>query len=605
MAEFIQKGGTSGGSYAKYFTGRLTVSEVSYSVENNTSVVSWVLELISGSSGRFSGYSGNWSVNIDGQAYSGSGTYSSMSYNTAQTIASGTTTIQHNNDGSKRNMSCSAVMDFASGSYSPGDFNLSGTMDLTNIPRASKITAIDANIESATTININRAVSSFTHTITYSFNGLSGTIANKTSDTSVGFQIPASFYEKIPNSKTGTVTLTCTTYNGDIVIGTSTTTFTVTASEEKCKPDILAVLIDSNEVTTALTGDNSKLIKYKSTAKITPTITAKNSARIKSITVNGYTVSGNYIAFENIQSETFTVIATDSRGYSNALEVKPTIVQYIPLSATAKFDRLSATSSEVKVKYNGNYYNGNFGNINNALTVKWAYKEKDATTWITGGTLTPIIENNTFSGEASLGTIFNYKKAYDFILYVSDKLSTASPVETIKKGNPYYDYGTDENGNNYFNVNGEYFKNSEKLIQKDIITYKATNNQLITGNQWAKIQLNQIVSQIGNKLTVSDDNGIKIGKNVSKIKINAAAWLASKGYRWVMVRKNDTGIITAILPEGEDNTGMWGTVTLPNVLVDVSENDIIYLYAFLSQDGQCSAGNYAPTSTYLTVEVVE
>ncbi len=484
MAVFKQEGGTSGGNYAKYFTGRLTVTETGYSIENNTSSVSWVLELISGSSGRFSGYGGSWSVNIGGNTYSGSGTYSSMSYNTAQTIASDTTTIKHNDDGTKKNMSCSAVMDFASGTYSPGDFNLSGYIDLTTIPRASKITAVDANIESATTININRASNSFTHTIKYSFEGLSGTIATKTSDTSVGFQIPESFYAKIPNSKTGTVTLTCTTYNGDTVIGTSTTTFTVTASEEKCKPDISATLIDSNKTTVAFSGDSSKLIKYKSTAKITPTVTAKNSATIKSIAVNGYVVSGSYIAFENAQSETFTVVVTDSRGYTNTLELKPTIIPYIPLSATAKFDRLSATSSEVKVKYSGNYYDGSFGSEDNELTITWAYKEKDSSSWITGEPLTPTIENNTFSGEASLGKIFNYKTAYDFILYVSDKLSAVSPQETVKKGETIYDYGVDAEGSNYFNVNGDIYISGKKISKTEIISNtEIATNEYIDGKR--------------------------------------------------------------------------------------------------------------------------
>lgn len=288
----------------------------------------------------------------------------------------------------------------------------------------------------------------------------------KTSETSVGFQIPASFYAKIPNSKTGQVTLTCTTYNGNTSIGTSTATFTVTASEEKCKPNILATLIDANTTTVALTGDNSKLIKYKSTAKITPTATAKNSATIKSIAVNGYAVSGNFIAFENAQSETFTVIVTDSRGYTNTLELKPTVIQYIPLSATAKFDRLSATSSEVKVKYSGNYYNGSFGSVNNALTISWAYKEKDASSWTVGGTITPTITNNTFSGEASLGTIFNYKTAYDFILYVSDQLSTVNPQETVKKGETIFDYGVDADGNNYFWINGDLYTKGTKVIER-------------------------------------------------------------------------------------------------------------------------------------------
>ena len=102
---------------------------------------------------------------------SGSGTYSSQSYNTAQTICDGYAWIDHTSDGSKT-LSCSAVLDFTSGSYSPGDFTPSGTMQLTTIPRASAITGTDANIGSASTIIINRAVDSFTHTITYSFKNL-------------------------------------------------------------------------------------------------------------------------------------------------------------------------------------------------------------------------------------------------------------------------------------------------------------------------------------------------------------------------------------------------------------------------------------------------
>lgn len=518
-------------------------------------------------------------------------------------LGSITTNIPHEADGTK---TITATLSWDSDHSLVGTITASKSQALTTIPRASKITAVDANIESATTININRASSNFTHTITYAFEGLSGTIATKTSDTSVGFQIPASFYAKIPNSKTGTVTLTCTTYNGDTVIGTSTTTFTVTASEEKCKPDISATLIDSNKTTVAFTEDSSKLIKYKSTAKITPTATAKNSATIKSIAVNGYAVSGSYIAFENTQSETFTVVVTDSRGYTNTLELKPTVIQYIPLSATAKFDRLSATSSEVKVKYSGNYYNGSLGSANNSLTINWAYKEKDASSWITGGILTPTIKNNTFSGEASLGKIFNYKTAYDFILYVSDKLSAVNPQETVKKGETIYDYGVDANGNNYFNVNAEYYKNNEKLMQKNILTYATTQNQSLSANEWTKLQLDEIISQVGDKLTVSD-NGIKIGKGISKVKINAIVWLETQGYRWVSIFKNNTAITSSISPEGGNYTGVWGSVSLPDILIDVEENDIIYLKANCSLDGKSTAGNYRPTyyNTYLTVEVVE
>ena len=482
MAVLSQTGGTNGGSYAKYFTGRLTVTEGDYDISTNKSPCYYKLELISGSSGRFSDYGANYSVSIDGAVRnSGSGTYSLMSANTSLTICEGTVWIEHNADGSKKNMAISATLDFASGTYSPGDFNLSGTMDLVTIPRASSITAVDANIESATTININRASSGFRHTITYSFQGLTGTIATKTSDTSVGWSIPSSFYAKIPNSKTGTVTLTCYTYNGDTHIGTKTTTFTITASEAKCKPTVSATLIDANSATVALSGNNAKLIKYKSTAKITPTATAKNSATVSKITVNGYTLNGSYISFENVQSETFTVVVTDSRGYTNTVELKPIIIQYIPLSVSAKFERLTQTSSQVKVTYSGNYYNGSFGSTSNTLTLVWKWREQGQTEWQNGGTLTATINQNTFSGQTTLSTSqqFDYREAYEFILYVTDKLGTIPAQDTVKIGETYFDYGVDANGNNYVNFNANLYKNNIKIPTETVLYNNSTGT---TGN---------------------------------------------------------------------------------------------------------------------------
>lgn len=154
MAEFIQTGGSNGGSYASHFTGKLTVWEKSYSISGNYSVVGRKLELISGSSGRFSSYGANWSIDTDGQVASGSGTYNSQSYNTAQTIYEDEVIIYHNSDG-KKTISCSAVLDFASGSYSPGDFYPSGSLTLTIIPRYANITSFSVSKIDETSVKFN------------------------------------------------------------------------------------------------------------------------------------------------------------------------------------------------------------------------------------------------------------------------------------------------------------------------------------------------------------------------------------------------------------------------------------------------------------------
>ncbi len=159
MADFIQNGGKNGGNYASHFSCRLSVWENSYDINSNTSNVGYRLQLISGSSGRFSGLTASYSVNINGTTVkSGSGTYNSQNYNTAQTICEGTTTIAHNSDGSKT-ISCSAILDFQSHTYSPGDFTPSGNLTLTKIPRYAEINSAYVESVTLTTATIRYSVS--------------------------------------------------------------------------------------------------------------------------------------------------------------------------------------------------------------------------------------------------------------------------------------------------------------------------------------------------------------------------------------------------------------------------------------------------------------
>lgn len=493
MAIFISNYDGGYGGYYEFKAEAREEKADNYISTNQTTVIVDIYlrrnKLSSGSAWNLTGTP--WGIEIDGTPFSGTSTWDTRNTTNWIWLGYASKLITHNNDGSKKiTISANHTGNSASGSSKMGNASGSGTFTLTTIPRASSITATDANIESATTININRASNSFTHTITYSFKGLTGTIVEKTSEVSVGWSIPANFYTKIPNAKTGVVTLTCTTYSGDTSIGTSNCTFTVTASESKCKPTITATLIDSNSTTVALTGDNTKLVKYKSTAKITPTATPKNNASISKITVNGVTVSGSYIEFKNVQSESFKVVATDSRGYTSEITLNPTIIPYIPLTLTAEFYRTSATSSEVKVKYSGNYYNSSFGSIENVLSVNWKYKEKGANNWITGGTLTPTLNKNTYNSEVALGTMFDYKNAYEFIIYVSDKVTSLNVQQPLKKGEPIYDYGVDKDGENYLNVNGGLYSKGENILNliypigSIYMSVNSTNPSNLFGGSW-------------------------------------------------------------------------------------------------------------------------
>ena len=164
-------------------------------------------------------------------------------------IASGTTTITHDSDGSK-NMSVAFSIDMVKDSWTPGAISVSGkSMALTAIPRSSTISCSTAYIGSNATITINRASSSFTHTVDYQFGSLSGNITTKTSNTSISFALPEAFYAQIPNAQSGSGTITCKTYNGSTLIGTNTCTFWAKCDESECKPTLSRGAYDSNYVT--------------------------------------------------------------------------------------------------------------------------------------------------------------------------------------------------------------------------------------------------------------------------------------------------------------------------------------------------------------------
>lgn len=76
------------------------------------------------------------------------------------------------------------------------------------------------------TITITRSSSSYTHTIKYTVGKLTGTVATKTTSTSVKVTVPLDAIIQSPN-KSQTCTITCTTYNGNSSLGSTTCTFAV------------------------------------------------------------------------------------------------------------------------------------------------------------------------------------------------------------------------------------------------------------------------------------------------------------------------------------------------------------------------------------------
>lgn len=483
MATYSKKCSAVGGySYATNFTLYIELTETDINTTNNTSKIKYKVYCQSSGSGsinarhlKYFKLNGNTIINETVNV-------NVSSPNAYISIASGTTSaITHNSDGTK-SVSFEAEIDAASYGVSASK---SGTFTMSSIPRKSTVSAKNANIGSATTITISRASSAFTHTLTYSFGSLSGTIVTKTTSTSVSWTLPDSFYTQIPNAKTGTVTITCTTYNGNTSLGSNTCTLTASAVENTAKPTVTATVEDINTTTIALTGDSSKLVLNASTARIVVTTTLNKSAgsisSVKINNVNAGSTSSITKDYSNISTGTFTIVVTDSRGYSTTITLTPSVVNYIPLTLNAQIFRPSPTTGEISLNYNGNYFNGDFGNETNTLTVSYQYKLTTDSTYTTGSVdISPTISNNTYSkNTTSLGSIFTYTNAYNFIITVTDKIKSVSYSTVVNKGEPVLYWGED-----FLKVNGHIYSDQKILWQDDNGSYMNENQ---TANLTEKI----------------------------------------------------------------------------------------------------------------------
>lgn len=366
--------------------------------------------------------------------------------------------ISHSADG-KKTIVITFSFDGKLSSYYPNG-SISKTIKLPTIPRTSSVTCADGNIGSATTININRASSTFTHTLTYSFQGLTGTIATKTANTSIGWTIPTSFYAKIPNANSGKGTITCSTYSGNTLIGTSTCTFN--AFVVNSNPTISGTVEDTNTSAIQATGNKNKLIRYISNAKVVITATAKNSATISSVkVVNGsQTKTTTTSTINAVDSGTFNLSCIDSRGLSASATGTKTLVEYIkPVITGVILNRPSTTSNTINASVQGLCFNGSFGAKTNSFELKWRYKKSTDTSWGNYTTVTATRTGNNFTFSGELGTDFSYTEAFNFEFVLSDYFMSNTYSATVTRGLPIIDIGKDD-----INVNGALNENGKRVI---------------------------------------------------------------------------------------------------------------------------------------------
>lgn len=425
---------------------KLVLTENSTSVTANTSSVSYSFYITRGGMGFFASQPFSWNIKIGGQtiAINNFKFQISTSDPAEQLIKSGQVTVAHDGDGSKTMSFEVSTPDasWISPTYGPTAMEMTGTWKLTTIPRASSISAINADIGSDTLITISRASSAFTHTVTYKFGDLTGTIATKTAATSIPWTVPDSFYGEIPNAKYGTVTLTCHTYSGSTMLGSKTSTFRAIVSEALCKPDVSGTAVVTDELTKGLTGNDHTVIRYVSAVEATITANPKNGATIASRTVNGKALTDT-LDFPNAETGVFVFSATDGRGYTGSKTVNLDFVSYIPLTLTPTVNRVTPTGDIVVLDIKGNFWEGNFGAADNALTISYQYRTGSGA-WSDPVPVTGAgIAQNTYKVSAEVSGM-DYREGDVFRLTAGDCAMEVTREVSISAGVPVFDWGKED-----------------------------------------------------------------------------------------------------------------------------------------------------------------
>jgi structural protein len=296
------------------------------------------------------------SLNLDGSNVH----YSYPTWETSgeeYTLASGSSTISHNADGTKT-LPISCTFNPNNGLH--GTITVSASLSLTTIPRSSSVSVSAGVIGSSVTINISRQSSSFKHTVRYSWAGKSGTIASNV-DVSTSWTIPLDFANDIPNSASGTGTVFVDTYSGSTKTGTQSTTFTASVPAN-VKPTFTGVsLSDLNGAAQNLIPSGNTFIQVISNIKVGfngavgsygSSITgyyAEIVGKNQSTSSNGGSLGiMNYHGTIKIRAS-----VSDSRGrWSDTREVSVTVLEYFAPALSFSIARTGSTSSTLTVTRN-------------------------------------------------------------------------------------------------------------------------------------------------------------------------------------------------------------------------------------------------------------
>lgn len=503
----------------------LNVNETGTSTANNTSTVSWSLVLSPIQSGWDWNISGiSYSVNVDGNVKNG--TIPSYNGSSTVTIASGTKTITHNNDGSKSINFGFSVTDGANKSYTPGNASGSGSLTLTKINRiATTTSATNFNDETNPTIQFsNPAGYNLQPYLNFYLNGsLAKTIYRNKGQYSSPYtwnltnEEREELRELLTNINSCTVNEGVDTYSGNTKLGFSSIskTFSIINANPVFEDFDFK---DINPTTTTLTGDNQIFIKNQSTLEIDidsedKMETQKYATGNKYLYVVGDTTGSVNYSDEDLEitagtlnlsgDQLLSVRAYDSRNNSTEVIKNIKILDYESPTLTATLHRQNDFETPTTLEINGSFTSLLIENIekNTVQSVQYRYKEieGDFTQWQNA---VVSISGTSFTCN-NIVINLDSTKTFDFEIKVTDALSTTTITKRVNSGEAIFFISTNLK---------KCFVNGDKILTENEFNNVYDTTEHLTGEIWTDGKpIYRKVVEFGAITNTTYDNNIPSG----------------------------------------------------------------------------------------------
>lgn len=522
----------------------LTVTETSYSVTNNTSLVR--IKWTSTQSGdSWNGYTRTayyyYSVN------GGSETTKTVSYtlpkNSTVTIVDTTLTVAHKPDGS----GTVKVRTWMDTDISYGVVEDSKTLTLTTIPRASTLSVSDSNrtLGVQQTLSADRKSSSFTHTLTWKCGTHEGTIATKSSATSWTFTPGEELSDGAPYGSKVYCSFKLTTYKGTTAVGSDSKAAWYTIPST-VKPSCSLSLSDNKGYKPTYGG----YIQGESKLSVTINATQAYGSPISrySASANGTTYSSKEFTTGVLktagESVPIRATVTDGRGRSGSASTTIKVIPYKrPRITNLTVHRCNSDGTANDL---GAYCKVSFECTITSLSNKntkscvLKYRQSGATEW----TMAPAITLSSYTANCSPPVIaMSEEHSYEVMVSATDAFGTTIATTSVSTGYCLYHIPASGKGITFggiaegddFHVKMSATFGENVNLKKNLQLNGNLTGKYLTGT-WLQTTAVTDLSKAPPKIAVLDNAG----------------WIY---YRTLDELRNDLGLADFVVAQGDSSSG--------------------------------------------------